>query len=377
MAPMKKLLAVALLFAAALAVPAAPFRPEPPARPSQDSYKYATMARCNTKDCHGADAPKGSPALNEYNLWKAADPHSKAFTTLYKAPSKAIGTAMGIAKVHESAKCLTCHSKVVDPAQVVPNVKWAVQNGVSCEVCHGPSEKWIDPHATPKEKAWSHEKSVAQGMIDLRDLRTWAGQCASCHLQIDHDMVAAGHPRLHFELVDYNARTGAHWKTAKHPSMEAGFDGRAWTLGQAVSFSEALRNLSRHLKAGASADRQKEAREQAEAYAAMLKHVGGFKAGEIPADPAKLDELAKDVDTQAKGLTPADESVLAKLAAQDPPKGFSAARQAALAFRALSRKADAKAAIDKLCEQVLAKNEKAFDPAKFAADYEGVRKLFK
>lgn len=374
---MKILAAIALPLAlvpvASVWLTAAPLRP----RPAQEGFKYATMARCNTKDCHGADAPKGSPGLNEYNLWKSVDPHSKAFTTLYKAPSKAIGTAMGIAQVHASPKCLTCHSKVVAPEQVVPNVKWAVQNGVSCEVCHGPSEKWIDPHATPKEKSWSHEKSVAQGMTDLRDLRAWAGQCASCHLQIDHDMVTAGHPRLHFELVDYNARTGAHWKTEKHPSMEAGFDGKAWTTGQAVSLSEALRNLARQLKAGAPADRQKEAREQAEAYAAVLKHVAGFKAAEIPADPAKLDELAKDVDAQAKGLAPGDESVLAKIAAQDAPKGFSAARQVALAFRALSKKADAKAAIDKLCEQVLAKNEKTFDPAKFAAGYEDVRKMFK
>jgi cytochrome c553 len=214
-------------------------------------------------------------------------------------------------------------------------------------------------------------------MADLRDLRTWAGSCAGCHLQIDHDMVTAGHPRLHFELVDYNARTGAHWKTEKHPSMEAGFDGKAWTMGQAVSFAEALRNLARHLKANAPAERRKEAREQAEAYAAMLKHVGGFKAAEIPADPAKLDELAASVDGQAKSLAPGDEALLAKLAVEDAPRTFSAARQRALAFRALSRKADAKAAIDRLCEQVLAKNEKTFDPAKFAADDDAVRKLFK
>ena len=378
MAAMKNLAALGVALAAALSVPAAPARPVPPPRPGQDGFKFATMARCNTKDCHGADAPKGSPALNEYNLWKSVDPHSKAFTTLYKAPSKAIGTAMGIAKVHESAKCLTCHSKVVEPAQVVPNVKWAVQNGVSCEVCHGPSEKWIDPHATPKEKAWSHEKSVATGMIDLRDLRTWAGQCASCHLQIDHDMVTAGHPRLHFEIVDYNARTGAHWKTEKHPSMQAGFDAGAWTAGQAVSLAEALRNLAKRLAAKAPEERVKEARDQAAAHLALLSLVAGFKPpADPPADAGKLEELAAEVEKQAKGLAAADESLLAKLAALGAPKTFAAARQVALAFRALSKKADAKAAIDKLCEPIAPKNEATFDAGRFAADYEAVRKLFK
>ncbi len=344
---------------------------EPP-RQDASAFKYAGMARCNTKDCHGSDVPKGSPALNEYNLWKGADPHSRAFTTLYKAPSKAIGQAMGIAKVHESAKCLSCHSRLVEPEKVMANVKWSLQNGVSCELCHGPSEKWIEPHALPKEKKWSHEKSMENGMIDLRDPARWASHCASCHLQIDHDLVAAGHPKLHFELVDYNARTGAHWKTEKHPSMAAGFDAKMWTTGQVVSLAEALRNLARHVKAGAKKELTDGAREQAAAYARVLQH-----AGEIPADAAKLEELAAVVEAKLKGLAPADESLLKTLAAGEAPRDFSAARQVALAFRALSTRAAAKADLDKLCEQILAKNEKAFDAAKFAAGFDAVRAHFK
>jgi hypothetical protein len=356
---------VALLIGLGVSALAAPRPSLPPAERDPDGPKYASMARCNTKDCHGADAAKGSPALNEYTLWKAADPHSKAFTTLYKAPSKAIGTAMAIAKVHESAKCLSCHSKVVEPANVVEGQKWSVQNGVSCEVCHGPSEKWIDPHATPKEKAWSHEKSIAAGMDDLRDPVAWTAKCASCHLQIDHDMVTAGHPRLHFEIVDYNARTGAHWKTEKHPSMQAGFDAKIWTIGQAVSYAEALRNVEKRIAAKAPEEGVREAREQAAAHRWILKQVAGFADTEVPVDAEK----------QAKSLAPADESVLGKLG--DAPKSFAAARQAALAFRALSKKADAKAAIDKMCEQIAPKNEATFDAGQFAADYDAVKKLFK
>ena len=340
--------------------------------------KFTTMARCNTKDCHGATSPKGSPALNEYVLWKAKDPHSKTFTTLYKGPSKAMGLAMPtpIPKVAESPKCLTCHSKIVPPAQVVANAKWSLQSGVSCEVCHGPAEKWIDPHVTPKEKDWPHEKSVAVGMIDLRDVTTWAVTCASCHLQIDHEMVAAGHPKLHFELVDYNDRTGAHWKTEKHPSMQPGFDARVWTTGQAVSFAEALRNLAARVKAGAPEPRLKEARELAAAYGRMVKLLGAATA-EVPDDAAKMEELATAMDGQAKTLAAADATFLAKLAAEEAPKDFAAARQTALAFKALSSKPEAKAAVDALALSVAAKNEEKVDAAKFAADYEAVRALFK
>lgn len=360
----------AVLSAAARALPEAP-------RPPQDKFKYASMAGCNTKDCHGSETPKGSPALNEYTIWKASDPHSKAFTTLYKAPSKAIGTAMNIPKVFESPKCLTCHSKVVEAAQVVEGAKWSVQNGVSCEVCHGPAEKWLKPHATPKESNWLHKQSVENGMADLRDPYDWAVKCASCHLQIDADMIKAGHPRLHFEQVDYNARTGAHWKTEKHPSMQAGFDAKAWTVGQAVSLAEASRNLGRHLSGGAGEDLVKKAREQAAAHLGLLKHVPGFSAAELPADAGKCEEFAKAVEGQAKGLAPATEALLSKLAAEEAPKDFAAARQRALAFKALSGKADAKAAIDKLCEMIAVKNEATFDAGKFAAEYDGVRGKFK
>jgi len=361
------ILALAALSIAAVASPTLP-------RP-QEKYKYASMAGCNTKDCHGAEAAKGSPALNEYTIWKSSDPHAKAFTQLYKAPSKAIGAAMAIPKVYESPRCLICHSKIVDADSVVDGAKWSVQNGVSCEVCHGPAEKWVKPHATPKESSWDHSKSVEVGMIDLRDPYDWAVKCASCHLQIDYDMVKAGHPRLHFELIENNAKTGAHWKTEKHPSMAPGFDRKAWTVGQAVSLAEALRNLGRNLTGGADPEVIKKATEQAAAHLALLKLVPGFTAIEIPSDAAKCDELAKAVQAQAKSLPAGDDALLAKLAVEPYPTTFSGARQQILAIRALSTKADAKAAVEKLCESIAPKNEATFDINKFNAEFYELKKI--
>jgi hypothetical protein len=369
---MRAVPAVLLVAVAAAAVSAFTV---PPARPQEkNAYKFAGIAGCSTKDCHGAEAAKGSPGLNEYAVWKKEDPHSKTFTTLYKGPSKAMGKAMGIAKVTDSPRCVNCHSRIVPAEQVMPGAKWALANGVSCEVCHGPGEKWFEPHATPKEKDWSHAKSVSLGMIDLRSLPVWAKECASCHLQIEPDLVAAGHPKLMFELVDYNARTGAHWKTEKHPSMEAGFDARAWTVGQLVSLAEATRNLAKRQDAKAPEERLKEAQAQMDAHARLLKHLEGFVA---PAADAKLEEAAGAVEAQAATLKAADAAILAKFAAEDAPAEFMAARQLALAFRALSAKAEAKTSIDTLCEHIAAKAEPKFDPAKFAADYEAVRKHFK
>jgi cytochrome c553 len=365
---MKQLLPSFSLLFVTLFVTIAAFWPLSTA-PAQDkaAFKYTGIASCSTKDCHGSDTPKGSPALNEYGIWKKEDPHSKTYTTLYKGPSKDMGKKMGIAKVTDSPRCVNCHSKVVPKEEVAANAKWSLANGVSCEVCHGPGEKWLMPHATPKESNWSHEKSVENGMIDLRNLPTWAASCASCHLQIEHDMIAAGHPKLLFELVDYNARTGAHWKTEKHPSMAPGFDQKAWAVGQVVSLAEALRNLDQWTKAKAPEERLTEAKNQIESHKRMLKHVPGFEMSDDP----------KAVEAQAAKVAPGDDALLAKLAAEEAPKDFMGARQLALAFRALSTKAPAKADIDALCAHIVAKNEPKFDAAKFAADFEKVKAHFK
>lgn len=365
--PLAALSAIAALSIAAVATPSTP-------RP-QEKFKYASMVGCNTKDCHGADKAMGSPGLNEYSIWKAQDPHAKAFNTLYKKASKDMGAAMNIPNVTQSPKCVNCHSMIVPPENVVEGAKWSLQNGVSCEVCHGPGEKWVKPHATPKESNWTHKQSVEVGMIDLRDPYDWTVKCASCHLQIDHDMIKAGHPRLHFEIIEYNARTGAHWKTEKHPSMAPGFDAKMWTLGQAVSLAEALRNLGRHLSGGADADLVKKATEQAASHMNILKLVAGFQAAEIPADAAKCAELAKAVEAQAKTLPAGDDAFLKKLAVEAYPTDFTAARQQVLAIRALATKPEAKAGIEKLYEMILPKKEATFDLAAFNQEYYGVKKV--
>ena len=64
---------------------------------------------------------------------------------------------------------------------------------------------WLGPHT---ERDWTHEKSVAVGMYDTRDLTKRSEKCLSCHLgneekSVDHEMIAAGHPDLFFELDSF------------------------------------------------------------------------------------------------------------------------------------------------------------------------------
>lgn len=366
---------IPVLFVAFAALATAPWLGSQP----QDAggLKYAGTKSCSTSDCHGADGPQGSPGLNEYKIWKKKDLHAKAFTNLYKKPSKAIAKAMGLKNASKSDACLVCHTKVVEKANVIEGGKWVVSSGVSCEVCHGPSEKWLEPHADPKEKSWDHAKSVAGGMVDLRDLTTWANTCVRCHLKIDPAMIDAGHPRLNFELVDYNERNPPHWDTPNHSSRAAGFNARAWAIGQIVSLREAAQTYFDRKESGAPEKHVQEAASLVKAHYNVLKHfvivgegtyVSVLRKKELI---GKLDAMSREV----KDSVPAAE-VLAKLASE-APDDFDSARQVALAFHALSDKEGARASIGALRAHVAAKNRDTFDLEKYKTDLETVRQHFK
>jgi hypothetical protein len=84
-------------------------------------------------------------------------------------------------------------------------------------------------------------------MLDLSDAARRSEKCLSCHLgtaekEVDHKMIAAGHPDLVFELDSYSAIQPPHWK----PSSDPNHDVRLWAVGQAIQLREALRRLARH-----------------------------------------------------------------------------------------------------------------------------------
>src|SRR5262249_56943340 len=122
-------------------------------------------------------------------------------------PSK-IAQALKIPKAEASDRCLSCHAVNVKAQMRGP--KFDIAEGVHCEGCHGPSEKWLEPHA---EKGWTHEQSVKLGMYDTKNLLMRAEKCVSCHLAIDQELVAAGHPDLlAYELDTFSALMPPHWR---------------------------------------------------------------------------------------------------------------------------------------------------------------------
>lgn len=208
---------------------------------------YMGNPSCTGSACHSADAPKlqsGQMIGDEFHIWSDKDPHAKAFRTLSNNESKQIAGRLGINDAATSGKCLTCHAMPVPEGQ--RGERFSLQNAVGCEACHGPSQKYLEPHAQPgwcaKERAaLGHDGMMATwGVLDTTRVSTRAAMCTACHLQIDKDMLDAGHPPLKFEMFGYDNYVfddsfKRHWDNP----TGALFDARLWAVGQAVALNAA------------------------------------------------------------------------------------------------------------------------------------------
>jgi hypothetical protein len=65
--------------------------------------------------------------------------------------------------------------------------------------------------------------------------------------RVDHELLAAGHPQLAFELDTFAVSMPAHW--TEHDGNRRWFRGAAWAIGQAVALREGMRILARDLAA--------------------------------------------------------------------------------------------------------------------------------
>jgi hypothetical protein len=205
--------------------------------------KYVGPGSCGATACHGGVQPRSLTRVlqNEYSTWVTKDPHFKALHSLDNAVSQRMGRLLGIDNPAASPKCLACHALVIAPELKLRDFD---VEGVSCESCHGPASAWLGSHTL---RGWTPEQSFALGMVDLNDATHRSEKCLSCHLgtpdnEVDHRMIAAGHPDLVFELDSYSAIEPPHWK----PAVDPNHDVRLWAVGQAIQLREALKRLARH-----------------------------------------------------------------------------------------------------------------------------------
>ncbi|MGB8324139.1 MAG: multiheme c-type cytochrome [Candidatus Acidiferrum sp.] len=228
----------------------------PSSSPSADTaepIKYIGPGSCAATSCHGSVKPiAGSRVLqNEYSTWILQDKHSRAFQALTGDVGERMARILKLgAKAEEAPKCLACHALYATAEQ--RGRAFELADGVSCENCHGPASAWLGPHTT---RDWPHEKSVALGMQDTRNIIHRTEKCLECHLGtrerfVDHEMIAAGHPDLYFELDSFSAVMPRHWKVSREsaagkPAEDAAWAGvRDWSAGQAVQLRANMERLT-------------------------------------------------------------------------------------------------------------------------------------
>jgi hypothetical protein len=222
------------------------------------------VASCASMACHHANGPKGSKG-SEYTTWMAHDPHARAYTVLFGGRARALARNLWPDRHGQAAHpeteplCLSCHvHPAPDLAEGPRGDGFTRRDGVGCEACHGPAQRWLDKHYLDEWRAPG--RRVALGMTDTKDLRVRAEVCVRCHvgereMDVNHRLIAAGHPRLRFEYAGYLANYPRHWKLSDDKARRPDHEARAWLIGQLVSAEAALK-LLRHRAEQAGAEKK-------------------------------------------------------------------------------------------------------------------------
>ena len=209
------------------------------------AQQFRGAGGCSGASCHGrtSAAPEAQSRIpaNEYSVWAVRDKHANAYKALADDRSRRMAETLKLGPAERAPRCLSCHAAGSPPDQI--------SDGVSCEGCHsaGPTvAKWLGPHSAA---GVTHAANVANGMYDTKDLTLRAKKCLECHIGtadkvVDHELIAAGHPDLVFELDTFGAAQPAHWRPPKPQAGNSLPGVREWAVGQAVALGEGMRLLA-------------------------------------------------------------------------------------------------------------------------------------
>jgi len=231
---------------------------------------------CLAVACHGGQATVRGKSESQLltaragRIWLQQDPHARAAETISGARYQEILNRLAGTDAHQAdrrilvaAQCAECH----DPQSLHPAAENAQERraarghvgdrdrsdpisdqpqGIGCESCHGNAERWLGRHY---ERDVSARELVQLGLRDLKHPFVRATVCASCHVgdarhDLNHDMLAAGHPPLRFEFSSDHERLPRHWRVDRNAATTSDEAIQLWTAGQLASAASALQLLA-------------------------------------------------------------------------------------------------------------------------------------
>lgn len=212
---------------------------------------HVGVASCAGSTCHGRSVADGAVVRQDELLrWQEESSptgaHSRAWRVVQEPRGQAIVRRMGLDAAGVQRECAGCHAS--------PGAARA-SDGVDCEACHGASGGWLSTHYTVGA---SHARNVAQGMTDLTTPRVKAQVCLDCHFSGDakgqfiaHRIMAAGHPRISFELDLFTTLQQHHDEDADYVQRKGGKSNsmRMWAVGQAEAVKRSLELFSQPTRA--------------------------------------------------------------------------------------------------------------------------------
>ncbi len=198
----------------------------------EDSEAYIGRASCASATCHGGISGRGPAWNSSLRTWEATDTHhAAAGIVLLSDQSKQMVAALVGSTFNETTyratlieRCASCHSpNLIDrqsPA-MSSEVDWRreISDGVSCEACHGPAAKWLELHTL--QVSDDRVSTLGSGRLPTKPWLERTDNCLRCHLgsrpagsvvrDMNHDLIAAGHPALRFDMSLYHSILPAHW----------------------------------------------------------------------------------------------------------------------------------------------------------------------
>ena len=152
---------------------------------AQAEHEFVGVNKCAL--CH-----KKVEQGEQFKIWQESK-HAMAYETLWTPEAREQAAKLGINDPQTSGKCLKCHSTAYWFSEIKVTEEIPVEEGISCESCHGPGKDYMKKTIMEKR-----EEAIANGLI-MPDENT----CRKCH-----------NPEAPtYKSFDFKER----WEKIKHP----------------------------------------------------------------------------------------------------------------------------------------------------------------